>query len=118
MIYAATYGRGLFRCETYHVQYSGTSVAETPATTKSNVTMYPNPISNGEARVSFTLNDDVNVSYEVFDMTGRRVKVETLGRYGEGSHEVQVNVDNLTKGTYILRLNAGANTSSAKFMVF
>ena len=119
VIYAATYGRGLFRCETYHIQYSNTNVSDNTVTAaKSNVTMYPNPVNGDEATISFKLNADASVSYEVYDMTGRRVKAETLGRYGEGSHETKVKVDGLSNGAYILRLNAGTKTSCVKFMVF
>ncbi len=117
VIYAATYGRGLFRCETYR-QNSGESVPETPAVVfESKLTMYPNPVRD-EAKISFEMNDNVNVSYQMFDMSGRMVQTESLGRFDEGKHEVNVMVNNLAKGAYVLRLNAGSHTSSVKFMVF
>lgn len=117
VIYAATYGRGLFRCETYR-QGSGTSVPETPVVlTESKVSMYPNPVKDA-AKVSFELNTNTAVSYQVYDMSGRLVKVESLGNFSEGKHEVNVTMNELAKGAYVLRLNAGSNTSSVKFMVF
>lgn len=117
VIYAATYGRGLFRCETYR-QESGTSVPETPAVlAESKVNMYPNPVKDA-AKVSFELNTTATVSYQVYDMSGRIVKVESLGDYTEGKHEVNVSMGDLAKGAYVLRLNAGSRTSSVKFMVF
>ncbi|MBQ3353814.1 MAG: T9SS type A sorting domain-containing protein [Bacteroidales bacterium] len=118
MIYAATYGKGLFRCENYRSQYSGTNVHETPAeVAQSTVTMYPNPVRDA-ATVSFELNDNAAVSYQVYDFSGRMVKAERMGNYGQGKHEVNVSVDGLAKGAYVLRLNAGSKTSSVKFMVF
>lgn len=117
VIYAATYGRGLFRCETYR-QESGTSVPETPAVlAESKVSMYPNPVKDA-AKVSFELNTNAAVSYQVYDMSGRMVKVESLGNFNEGKHEVNVTMGELAKGAYVLRLNAGSHTSSVKFMVF
>lgn len=117
VIYAATYGRGLFRCETYR-QGSGTSVPETPAVlSESKVNMYPNPVKD-MAKVSFELKGNASVSYQVYDMSGRQVKVESLGNYSEGKHEVNISMEDLAKGAYVLRLNAGNNTSSVKFMVF
>ena len=117
VIYAATYGRGLFRCETYR-QESGTSVPETPAVlAETKVSMYPNPVKDA-AKVSFELNTNTTVSYQVYDMSGRMVKVESLGNYTEGKHEVNVSMGDLAKGAYLLRLNAGSSTSSVKFMVF
>ena len=118
MIYAATFGAGLFRCENYHVQYSGTSVSETPAAiAESNVTMYPNPVRDN-ARLSFELNVKASVSYQVYDISGRMVKAERLGNYGEGKHEINITVNDLATGAYVLRLNAGNQTSNVKFMVF
>ena len=118
MVYAATYGKGLFRCENYRNQYSGTNVHETPAeVAQSTVTMYPNPVRDA-AMVSFELNDNAAVSYQVYDFSGRMVKAERMGNYGQGKHEINVSVDGLAKGAYVLRLNAGSKTSSVKFMVF
>jgi hypothetical protein len=64
-IYAATYGRGLFYCETYH-QNSEANVSEMPAAAQSKVNMYPNPVRDA-AMVSFEMNSDASVSYQVYD---------------------------------------------------
>ena len=117
VIYAATYGKGLYRCETY-ATHTGLSVPDTPAiVAEKKISMYPNPVRE-TAKVSFELKDDANVTYQVFDMSGRMVKSERLGFFTEGSHESDVTVNELPKGSYILRLNAGSFTSSVKFMVF
>jgi len=114
-IYAATYGRGIFRCENY-LQHVGEEVVEnTVATT--TVNMYPNPVRDN-AKISFELNNSNAVSYQVFDMMGRVVRVMNLGTLSEGVHEVNVSVDGLASGAYMLRLNAGTNTSTVKFMVY
>lgn len=116
VIYAATFGRGLFRCETYR-QHSGASVPETPVVVEtSKVTMYPNPVRDA-AKVCFELVNNTNVSFQVYDMSGRMVKTEVLGNFAEGKHEVDVHMNGLAKGAYVLRLNAGSRTSSVKFMV-
>ena len=118
MVYAATYGKGLFRSENYRGQYSGASVPETPvAVATSKVSMYPNPVRDA-AKVCFELNDNASVSYQVYDISGRMVKSERMGNYGQGKHEINVSVDGLAKGAYVLRLNAGAQASTVKFMVF
>ena len=116
VIYAATYGRGLFRCETYR-QHSATGISETSVATESKISVYPNPVRDA-AKVSFELKNNATVSYQVYDMNGRMVSTESLGNFTEGKHEVSVDVDGLAKGAYVLRLNAGSQTSSVKFMVF
>ena len=115
IIYAATYGRGVFRCENYK-QHSGASVPETPVASV-NVAMYPNPVSS-QATLSFDLKENANVSYQVFDLNGRMVMNQNVGRMAEGSHQISLNVESLTAGSYILRLNQGANNACVKFLVY
>ncbi len=115
-IYAATYGRGVFRCENF-LQHIGTGVDDNTSVAVKSLNMYPNPVHT-EACVSFALNSKSNVSYQVFDMTGRMVKVMELGTLTEGNHEVKVSVEGLSDGAYLLRLNAGTNVTTVKFMVF
>ena len=116
-IYAATFGRGLFRCETYRQSQAGVHDNNVAVAAK-QVSMYPNPVSGETAMISFELNNEASVSYQVFDITGRMVKNEVIGNLSEGTHEAIVSVSGLSKGSYILRLNAGGQTSVAKFMVF
>ena len=116
VIYAATYGRGVFRCENYKRDFE--SVPETPAMVESTtVSMYPNPVRS-QATVSFDVKDNANVNYQVFDLTGRMVMNQNVGRFSEGSHEFQINTENLSTGSYILRLNQNGNSSCVKFLVY
>ena len=115
VIYAATYGKGVFRCENYKV--SGTSVTEAPAAVETTVSLYPNPVQ-GMATVSFNATENTDVNYQVFDLTGRMVMSQNIGRVAEGTQEFSINTENLSTGSYILRLNQGANSSCTKFMVY
>ncbi len=117
IIYAATYGRGVFRCENYK-SVSGVGVLENPSVDNNvAVKMYPNPVSS-QATLSFELTESGNVSYYVFDMTGRIVMNQELGRMSEGSHQININAENLGSGSYILRLSQGAKNNVVKFMVY
>jgi len=51
-------------------------------------------------------------------MTGRMVMSKNVGQFGEGSHQVTINTENLSTGSYILRLNQGASSSAVKFLVY
>ena len=115
IIYAATYGRGVFRCENYKRDF--TAVPDNDDVVTVTVDLYPNPVQ-GQATLSFDLKESVNVSYQVFDMMGRMVMDKNLGRMAEGSHHVTVNVENLSTGSYILRLNQGAGNECVKFLVY
>ncbi len=115
VIYAATYGRGVFRCENYKKDFA--SVPENEEVNAITVSMYPNPVAS-QATLSFNVEESSNVSYQVFDMTGRMVMNQNLGRLNNGEHQVNINAENLSTGSYILRLSQGANSASVKFLVY
>ena len=79
--------------------------------------MYPNPVAS-QATLSFNVEESATVSYQVFDMTGRMVMNQNLGRLNAGEHQVSVNAENLSAGSYILRLSQGANNAAVKFLVY
>lgn len=116
MVYAATYGKGLFRCENFRLE-EFESVPETPATVEMTIGMYPNPVKD-MAKISFQTSGNANVSYEVYDICGRCVMSRNLGTYAEGSYEENVDMSNLSSGSYILRLSQGAQSSAVKFLVY
>ena len=111
IIYAATYGRGVFRCENY--KETGDGVPEMPVANETTVSMYPNPVQ-GQATVKFNANGKELVSYQVYDLMGRMVKNVTLGSYSDGEHEVSVDMSDLSAGSYIMRVN----NSCVKFVVY
>ena len=116
IIYAATYGRGIFRCENYKKDFA--SVPEMPSVDNNvNVNIYPNPVSS-QATLSFELKESCNVSYQVFDMSGRMVMSQSMGRLAEGQHQINLSAENLSAGSYILRLSQGAKDNTVKFMVY
>lgn len=118
MIYAATYGRGLYKCDNYKASNSELSIEET--TTSLNVlemSIYPNPVAT-EANINFSIESNTYVSLQVFDLSGRLVINEVLGNYGQGSHTAKFNVENLTAGTYIVKVQAGNVSNTSKILVY
>ena len=116
IIYAATYGKGAYRCENYK-QHSGTDIPEGPAAVETRIEMYPNPVRD-QAIVSFDMENDANVSYQVYDMMGRLVMNRNLGRLSQGQQQVNVNLNDLSTGSYILRLTKGTENAVVKFLVY
>ena len=115
IIYAATYGRGVFRCENY--KHSNVGVGENTTTVEANVSIYPNPVRDC-ATISFEAAGSQAVSYQVFDLAGRMVQSETMGNFAEGSHNHSIDLGNLGAGSYILRVTQGQRVSTAKFVVY
>lgn len=118
IVYIATYGRGIYKCEDF-VQGTGESIVEntTNSTNALEMSIYPNPVVS-EATINFNVETAATVSYQIFDLTGRMVQNATLGNYGQGSHSVNFNVNGLSNGTYIVRVQAGSTSNIAKILVY
>ena len=118
IVYIATYGRGIYKCEDF-VQGTGESIVEntTNSTDALEMSIYPNPVVS-EATINFNVETAATVSYQIFDLTGRMVQNATLGNYGQGSHSVNFNVNGLSNGTYIVRVQAGSTSNIAKILVY
>ena len=119
MIFAATYGNGILSCNTYkEPDDTNNDIIENFAdNAKIEVNVYPNPVK-GAAQFTFNMTENANVSYQVFDFTGRMVANENLGYYGAGEHNATLNVESLASGSYIIRVMAGSKMSTAKFLVY
>ena len=81
------------------------------------MSIYPNPIVN-DATISFSIEESAQVSYQVYDLSGRMMMNKVLGNFGQGSHKANFNVENLTSGTYIIKVQAGEKTETAKILVY
>jgi len=82
---------------------------------------YPNPF-NPTTKVTFHLTTPGEVSLQVFDVRGQRVRMLTSGRFDEGAHEVMWDgCDDsglaLPSGTYMARLMGNGGLSSHKLVL-
>ena len=120
VVYIATYGRGLYKTEEYVKGASESIIENTSSSTSSSaleMNIYPNPVVS-EATINFNVAETSTVSYQIYDLAGRMVQNATLGNYGQGSHSVRFNVDDLSNGTYIVRVQAGTVSNIAKILVY
>ncbi|MCX6639529.1 MAG: right-handed parallel beta-helix repeat-containing protein [bacterium] len=72
---------------------------------------YPNPF-NPETVISYTLPDAMQVRLTIFDISGRLISELSNGMQDVGLHKITWSGRRLTAGTYICRLEAGAQTYS------
>ena len=117
MIYVATYGRGLYKNDEYHVTSPELDVEDVTMTETFGIEIYPNPVFSN-ATINFNVNAKANVSYQIYDLSGRMITNKVLGTYGEGTHSATINVENLTSGTYIIKVQAGAKSYTEKVIVY
>lgn len=67
---------------------------------------FPNPF-NPSTNISFQLPVAGQVSIRVFDLNGREVSVLADQVFSAGTHQLMLNANNLSSGTYVVRMNTG-----------
>ena len=81
------------------------------------LSVYPMP-ANQQVTIGFTIDSESLVQIEVYNLTGARVANVVNAQYPAGSHSFTWNFDGAVgNGMYILRVNAGGASSSAKIIV-
>jgi hypothetical protein len=83
---------------------------------------FPNP-SAGSIRMSFHLGGAADVSFEIFDLGGRRVRGFALGRLEPGEHQLDWDGSDESgvfapAGIYFMRLRVGSQSSQARVVRF
>jgi aminopeptidase N len=76
---------------------------------------YPDPFT-ASTSVKFTLVESSEVSYQLFDATGRKLKSKELGRQSAGEHTFQVDGTQFQPGVYHIRLIAGDKVKDLKII--
>jgi len=96
---------------------SGTQ-AGTASLSKLTLTVVPNPFV-GRTRLRYSLPAAGIVRLELYDATGRLVRVVHDGRQDVGEHVAVLNSDDLARGVYLLRLatGTGGEARSVKLVV-
>ncbi len=114
-IYIATYGRGIFRDDTYWTVGINDD-NENISSYESSVSVYPNPVSS-TATIIYKLSKSSDVHISIYDLTGKLVKSENKIRQEAGKHELNINCSDLNSGAYVIWVFAGNDSGSSKFIV-
>jgi mannan endo-1,4-beta-mannosidase len=92
-----------------------TSANTIPAFNKSNLLIYPNPVTNGNVTIeNFAWNNEGNVQISVHDLTGRLVQRQCLSM---NSDENKIELYNLKSGVYLLEYKKGNLRQVEKLIV-
>ena len=124
-MYFATYGRGVFMDMQYvtdttneiieesDYEEMGIQVASNSANT---ISIYPNP-AHDYATLNITVENAANAMLKVYDLSGKLVYSEKLGRMEEGIYDHVLNLQNFRNGMYLININFGKQTATAKLIV-
>jgi hypothetical protein len=83
----------------------------------SNFKVYPNP-ANNQATVSFTLPEAINGRITLIDLSGRERQVlQPNTNYSKGSHQVEVDLSNVSEGIYLITLYSNKGIQTQRLIV-
>jgi hypothetical protein len=109
-IYVATHGRGIWKSSTL------TGINSINANTKPLISIYPNPTAD-VANINYSLNKSSNVSFEIFNIEGQKVKSLSIGIQTSGEHVYSVNLAGISPGTYFMNATIGNEKTVSKFVI-
>ena len=75
--------------------------------------MFPNP-TQGVSNIQFTSAVAANATMEVFNLVGERVAVQAFGTLPAGAHRLELNLEAVKAGVYLVNLNAGGETTTMR----
>lgn len=113
-IYIGTFGRGIWSTEAY----LGTSTPQDNLDANKfipNINVYPNPV-NDFGTIAFNLEQTSDVTVQIFNLTGQLVQEIKENNMFAGANNIAFTANELPKGTYIIRLNAGDMVETSKFI--
>lgn len=113
-IYAGTFGKGVHYVGDYVLGIDDLNNGDAQLVT--NLSIYPNPVAD-IATLNLQMIENVEVSIQVFDMNGRLVQDLPQGKLSVGEHNIELNVGNSAEGTYLVRIQAGIQSQTIRFIV-
>ena len=116
VIYAATAGRGIFRCEDFKGPVNVPEISNNKVN-DSKIIVFPNPAKDF-ANISFNVNKKTNVIINIYNINGSIVKSIKLNNQEPGNHTIGFVTNNLNKGIYFAKMETDETISTAKFIVY
>ncbi len=122
-IYFGTYGRGIFMDMSY-VTDTVNEIVDTNYWTgitnvdrgSNSVRVYPNPATYSTT-LDITLTNDANTIVKIYDISGRVVYSQNLGRRAAGNYLHKIDCSNFMRGMYLVNVVTGQQTATSKLIV-
>jgi len=114
-IYAATYGRGLMRCNTFRKPVGVNEIFSNSNLIKEELKLYPNPVVE-MASIELDIDTKGILNIQVVDLTGKIINSQET-RVVEGFNKLDINLAYLNTGTYIIKAVSGNQIFTSKFIV-
>ncbi len=116
-VYAATYGRGIFRTDAFGAKGTGIDRHSEVAAIEKQLHIYPNP-TDGQTVVEYDLDKDASsVSVSIYDVNGRRISYRNIGSRYKGTNQVSINCSSMAKGIYFVQVRTDEQVINGKVVV-
>lgn len=80
------------------------------------ITVQPNPTQES-VHVSFNLDQPQQIQLQLIDLTGKKVYEEPSVKLSAGAHGIDLNVSDLSKGVYLIRLSSDQASELKRLIV-
>ena len=115
-IYAGTHARGVFETDRFVSVDNIKDVDENEIDLEDGLKIYPNPVTYF-ASIEFKMASRADVRIQVYSLNGRLVLDEQYGNQSAGKNTVQVDLSDLSNGTYIVRAISGDQVATNKLLI-
>ena len=79
------------------------------------IDVFPNPVLYNKININFELDKSSDITFQIFDVSGRLISTEHKGKYGSGNFTDQLHIsENLPSGLYLLVVQIGQSMSTFK----
>lgn len=118
-LYFGTYGRGIFM-DMQYVTDTTNEIYDLDITTvdkgANKVSVYPNPAAD-YANLDIAVSEASVAVLKVYDMNGRCVYTDNMGRLVAGTHTYRLDCNGLRHGMYLINIHFGNQTATSKLIV-
>ena len=120
--YVALYKKSGSVYEIVNIEEAKAGTIGTPTSMQSiagleNASLYPNPVTEGDARLTISLKQAATLNVNVTDVNGRVVYVSNGIHFNAGNNNVTIPTQNLSNGVYTVNLIGDGKSSYAQQLV-
>lgn len=115
-IYAGTHGRGIFKTTSTSNVISNEEESPINFEEIKSLDIFPNPASD-YVKVGVTLESTTNVAISIRDISGKLVKTQNYKGLNQDVEEVQISLNGLKTGNYLITVQIGNEVQSGKLLI-
>ncbi|NUN09085.1 MAG: CotH kinase family protein [Ignavibacteriaceae bacterium] len=93
-----------------------TDVRDDDRRNDNSMRLYPNPAA-GALNILLSLDQRRNGSLRLYDILGREIKILFVGEFEPGENSFKINVTDLAKGVYFIKINGETFEKGVKFVI-